>query len=57
MNGAACVEAECCEYVEVDPTGRYGRVYILSLLLTHPQNLCFFLIYDMCWVCCYLLDN
>ena len=35
MNGAACVEAECCEYVEVDPTGRYGRVYILPLLLTH----------------------
>ncbi|KAG5059588.1 hypothetical protein AAZX31_01G056400 [Glycine max] len=26
MNGAACVEAECCEYVEVDPTGRYGRI-------------------------------
>ncbi|KAG4910397.1 Serine/threonine-protein kinase WNK1 [Glycine soja] len=25
MNGAACVEAECCEFVEVDPTGRYGR--------------------------------
>ncbi|XP_020235055.1 probable serine/threonine-protein kinase WNK9 isoform X1 [Cajanus cajan] len=25
MNGAACAEAECCEFVEVDPTGRYGR--------------------------------
>ncbi|XP_022633509.1 probable serine/threonine-protein kinase WNK9 isoform X1 [Vigna radiata var. radiata] len=25
MNGAACVDAECCEFVEVDPTGRYGR--------------------------------
>ncbi|KAH1139956.1 hypothetical protein GLYMA_10G248400v4 [Glycine max] len=25
MNGAAFVVAECCEYVEVDPTGRYGR--------------------------------
>jgi len=30
MNGAACVEAECCEFVEVDPTGRYGRVYTFS---------------------------
>ncbi|ESW15248.1 hypothetical protein PHAVU_007G057000 [Phaseolus vulgaris] len=25
MNGVACVEAECCEFVEADPTGRYGR--------------------------------
>lgn len=25
MNGAACVEAECSEFVEVDPTRRYRR--------------------------------
>ncbi|RDY07726.1 Serine/threonine-protein kinase WNK1, partial [Mucuna pruriens] len=31
MDGAACVEveAECCEFVEVDPTGRYGRFFVL----------------------------
>lgn len=33
MNGAACVDAECCEFVEVDPTGRYGRVHTFPLLI------------------------
>lgn len=38
MNGAASDEAEYSEFVEVDPTGRYGRVYTLSSTTT-PQFL------------------
>lgn len=34
MNVAASVEAEDSEFIEVDPTGRYGRVHI-SLFTLH----------------------
>lgn len=39
MNNAACVEAEDSEFVEVDPTGRYGRVYIYTILTFYSSPL------------------
>jgi hypothetical protein len=33
MNGVTHLEEGDSEFVEVDPTGRYGRVYPLSLHL------------------------
>jgi hypothetical protein len=35
MNGVTHLEEGDSEFVEVDPTGRYGRVYPLSLFISH----------------------
>jgi len=46
MNGAACVEEECCEFVETDPTGRYGRVYIYIYAFPLLINFCWFFMFQ-----------
>ncbi|KAH9614632.1 hypothetical protein KSS87_003816 [Heliosperma pusillum] len=42
MNCVLTLEDECCDFVEVDPTGRYGRVsnFIDSFLANHFQFYC-----------------
>lgn len=35
MNGVADLESDGCEYVEVDPTGRYGRVGISASIILY----------------------
>jgi hypothetical protein len=42
MNGLTHLEPDYSEFVEVDPTGRYGRVYLsLSLSLSLSRVICF----------------
>jgi len=40
MNGVSCQETGYSEFVEVDPTGRYGRVFysLFSFPLSLPNS-------------------
>ena len=47
MNGGASFEPEYSEFVELDPTGRYGRVCITPFLLIFSFLLFFSVIYTL----------
>lgn len=59
MNGVTDLDLGDCEYVEVDPTGRYGRVkfHISHLLLLVYLYLLFYTSFDHIWLCVHLLIN
>lgn len=47
MNGLTHLEPDCSEFVEVDPTGRYGRVLTICLSLYISLRLMFHFLF---WV-------